>query len=459
MKAAWLERLRALRGLVGAGTPPDDAWIDSDVALTPREARLRQAATLFQWGAAAHGVAVLVLLLALAAGAGAALRGLLLAGYTGPDDTALLLILPGLLINCGVLLLLAVGTLAQEFWLPVLLALALLANGLALALVGFTPALLLLLPALWAARRLLPDRQAFHINPVAAIELRGRMRGARAFAIITVFLTMMGSFTVLLYLLQLPAVAGGRTIITGELGRILFTGVVAVELLMIIFIVPALTAGAVTGERERKTYDLLQTTLLSAPAFIVGKMEAALGYILLLLLSAIPLQSIAFLFGGISEFEVLLAFVILAVTAVLLAALGLFFSSLTERTLTATVRVYTLALAVVFALPVVSLVLLRQAFGQAVAGVAVGGASPLLEALTIYLDMLIASVNPVTAAYYTGQMLINQGQVTLMQVQLQTTGGTIPVLSPWILLTVGYLVLAALLILLAVRRMRRSGGS
>jgi ABC-2 type transport system permease protein len=395
----------------------------------------------------------------VAVGAGASLPGLLAGGYSGTSDAAMPVILLGIFINVGILLTLAVGTLAQEFWTMGFMALVLLANAIALVGLRFLPAVAAILPMLWAGSILLRDVRAFHGNPVAAKELRGRMRGVRAFAIITVFLAMMGSFTVLLYVLQLPGVMGGRTIITGELGRILFTGVVGVELMMIIFIVPALTAGAITGERERKTYDLLQTTLLSAPSFIVGKMESALGYILLLLLSAIPLQSIAFLFGGISELEVLLAFVILAVTALLLAAMGLFFSALTERTLTATVRVYMVSLGVVFALPIVSLLLFRQAFSLAISGLAVGGVSPFMEALLIYVDMLIVSINPVTAAHYTQQMLINHQEIAVLNVQLQTTGGTIPVIAPWILLTVGYLVLAALLILLAVRRMRRSGGS
>ncbi|MFN8375727.1 MAG: hypothetical protein U0694_23005 [Anaerolineae bacterium] len=77
------------------------------------------------------------------------------------------------------------------------------------------------------------------------------------------------------------------------MGRLLFAGIVGIELLLIIFIAPSFTAGSITGERERKTYDLLQTTLMSSPMFVIGKLESALSYVLLLLLSAIPLQSIA----------------------------------------------------------------------------------------------------------------------------------------------------------------------
>lgn len=286
-------------------------------------------------------------------------------------------------------------------------------------------------------------------------ELRGRMRGMRSFAIITIFLALMGSFTVLLYLLQLPRLAVNDTIITGELGRLLFIGVVGAELLLIVFIVPALTAGAITGERERKTYDLLQTTLLPASTFIMGKMESALGYILLLLLSAIPLQSISFLFGGISPTEVTISFVLLAATALVLGALGMFFSATADRTLSATVRVYTVAVGFLFGVPLISFFLFQGAFGNAIAGVRVAAASPAREALTIYGDMIAASLNPVTAAFYTQQMLIDQQEIALFQVQLSDSS-FIPVVAPWILTVILYTGLAALLLLFGVQVMRRS---
>jgi len=300
------------------------------------------------------------------------------------------------------------------------------------------------------------DIGAFHANAVATKELRGRMRGVRSFAIITIFLLLMGSFTVLLYMLQLPRLNTNDTIITGELGRLLFVGVIGIELLLIVFIVPALTAGAITGERERKTYDLLQTTLLSAPTFIVGKMESALGYIMLLLLSAIPLQSIAFLFGGVSGTEVLIALALLSVTGISLGALGMFFSAMTERTMTATVRVYTVAVVLVFGLPLVSFLLFGGAFASAITGTAVTANTPLQESVLIYGDMITSSLNPVTSAFYTQQILIDRQVIALFDVQLASNGNTIPVIAPWVLTSVIYTGITGVLILLAVWQMRRS---
>ena len=111
-----------------------------------------------------------------------------------------------------------------------------------------------------------------------------------------------------------------------------------------------------TGERERQTYDLLKITLLPRPTFLVGKLESALGFIVLLLLSAIPLQSIAFLFGGVSETELIVSFIMLTVTSITFGAVGIFFSTLTDKTVTASVRSYSAALIVLIGVPVVTCV-------------------------------------------------------------------------------------------------------
>lgn len=453
-----IKLLNNVRGLF-TGSSGEEAWIDSE-QLTPREAKVKHITQVLQWAAIVNGGLgmLLAIIVALTGNSQAGLTTALMSGLPVSSGTVTLYLILALLGNASLLMLLSVGAMAQEAWTLLLIVALGLLNIIGLIVWLFWPALLTLLPLVYVVYQAIQDIGAFHGNPVTIKELRGRMRGVRAFAIISIFLILMSSFTVLLYLLRLPEVAGQRTISPGELGRELFRGIVGVELLLVIFIVPALTAGAVTGERERKTYDLLQTTLLSAPSFLVGKMESALGYILLLLLSAIPLQSIAFLFGGVSEVEVVIAFVILVISGLVLGAMGLFFSALTERTLTATVRVYTVAVALIVGVPFLSFFLFQGAFGNAVAGIApVVGSTPTLEATLIYLDMIAASLNPITAAFYSQQMLVDFQAVFVMDVQLASDGSSIPIIAPWVLMSGIYLAAAAVLMTLAVRRMRRGG--
>ena len=443
--------------------PEEREWqpIPADL-LTPREILLRRASRIMLWGAALHLMAGIGLIgLAVAAASGdktlfGEIQRLLLSGFSGGDDTAALLAIAALFANMTLLLALSVVILAQELWTVFAAWILTAVNLAALFGLGFTPSLLAIAPLVAVGLMTLGDLGVFRLNPVMLKELRGRMRGLRGFAIITIFLILMSFFTILLYLLRVPQ---GGVVVTGELGRLLFIGVLFIELMLIIFIVPALTAGAITSERERKTYDLLQTTLITKAAFVVGKTQSALGYIALLLLSAIPLQSIAFLFGGVSESEMILALLILAVSAAALGAFGMFFSSVTERTLSATVRAYTAALAIAVGLPIAALALFRGAYGNVINSVAANVSdNPTIEAAVIYLDMIAAGLNPIMATIYSQQMLIDHQQLIAMRVTLSSSGATIPVLSPWIILTLGYLSTAALLILLAVRRMERQGG-
>jgi hypothetical protein len=426
-----------------------------------REARLNRTALILLIGAAVYGaLALLVALGGIIGGingtpdTAAALRGLLLTGYTGADDIALILLILLALISGGALLVVMVGVLAQEPWALLLsVALAVAAVTLLVTL-GYTPALIALVALAAALYPVLRDLRTLRTNPVARKELRERMRGARAFAVISVYLALMSAFAVLLFLVNIPSNPAFAMSVTGNLGRNLFAGLVGLQLLLIIFIAPAFTSGAITGERERKTYDLLQITLLSHPSFIIGKLESALGYIFLLLLAAIPLQSIAFLFGGVTEIELLLSFVILTVTAVTLGTVGLFFSTLVDRTIAASVRAYTAALAVLVGVPILGGFAINF-FNNAASGSGTGfNGSPLVESALIYLGALLTSLNPITTALSSQQLLLDRQSAGFLYATLSSTGGTVPVASPWISFAVIYLLVAVVLIVISVRRVR-----
>jgi ABC-2 type transport system permease protein len=436
--------------------------IAPEAPLTPREARIQRAALILRWGAIINGVLAFLVVLAVTVAALAAnpdLRALpgelLLARFTGTDELAVLALGLLLLANVSLLLVVMVGVQAQELW-SVLLALFVMVGSLvALITQGYWPALVTIAAIVWAGALIVRDRGSFRANPVMLKEVRERMRGARAFVVISVYLALMSAFTVLLYLIQRGVVQEAASAVTGELGRVLFAGVIGIQLLLIIFIAPAFTAGAVSNERERKTYDLLQITLLPKPSFITGKLESALSYIVLLLLAAIPLQSIAFLFGGVSETELILAFVILAVTAVALGTVGLFFSTFVDRTLTASVRAYTVAVAVIVGIPLL-LGFFINMYNSALVGTGTSfSGSPAAEAALIYIGALLVSLNPVTTAIATQQLLIDQQTIGFWTATLSTDGSSIPLVSPWISFAILYLMISAVLIVFSVRRMQQ----
>lgn len=425
---------------------------------TPRDRMLSDAAGVLGIGAVVHAIfAGVIFLLGALSGIGVLsdlptlLRSVFLFGYSGAADTALAILILLSLLATSLLLVTMVGIMAREIWaLPVMAVLVILAVA-ALILIGFTPGLIAVAVIAVAGRMLLADARAFRVNPVMLKELRGRMRGFRAFAVLTIYLGLMGAIALLLYLVYGSFARGTGSAAAGEIGRVLFFGIVGIELLLILFIAPAFTAGAITGERERQTYDLLQTTLLAKPTFIIGKLEAALGYIVLLLLSGIPLQSLAFLFGGISESEIALSVLILLVTAILLGTVGIYFSAALPRTLVASARAYGVVIGATFVAPILisvivniinDLIFTRQGVLP----------SPVMEALLRYIDLLLTSINPIAAGINSQALLIDQNVVAFYSYTLRSDGSTIPMVSPWVLFTIIYLSASAVLIALTIRK-------
>jgi ABC-2 type transport system permease protein len=287
-------------------------------------------------------------------------------------------------------------------------------------------------------------------NPVVLKELRGRMRGARAFVVLTVYLALLGAFSSLVYVaVSESSTSASGQVTVGEIGRTLFGGIVGIEMLLVAFIAPAFTSGAISGEREHQTYDLLRTTLLPSRAFVLGKLLSAMLYVLLLLLAAIPLQSIAFFFGGVAETEIILSFVILAATALLFSTIGIYFSARSNRTLSASVMTYATAMFIMFGLPLI-LGAIMLLFGFSLTDVQSSNG----EVALLYISGVLLSLNPAATALATQYVLLSRRTVGIFSYTL-SGGDKATLISPWIPFTVMYLLLTVVFFVLAVRRVHR----
>lgn len=173
-------------------------------------------------------------------------------------------------------------------------------------------------------------------NPVLAKEFQWRMRAKKTPWMIFFYLFIMGGIILsFLYLFK-----RGQSWFNPDDSMYLFTGLALVQLLMMAFVVPGITAGLISGERERQTLPLLLTTTLSSSKIVLSKWVASLSFMVLLLIASFPLYIIVFLFGGISPGHVFKVFVHFFVTMVFLGSLGIFYSSLIKRTGLATVMAY-----------------------------------------------------------------------------------------------------------------------
>lgn len=171
-----------------------------------------------------------------------------------------------------------------------------------------------------------PPRAGFP-NPVLWRELRARFRGPRAYSLITAYLVFILGLAFAVYRQGLDDGAAAA-----QIGQALFGALLLAQLIGILLVAPALTMAALSGEVERRTYELLLATPLSGMAIVRGKLGAALAFLLVLLASGLPFLGLAWSLGGAGLLDLLAVQISLLLAAALLACLGLGASALLLRT-------------------------------------------------------------------------------------------------------------------------------
>ena len=177
------------------------------------------------------------------------------------------------------------------------------------------------------------------INPIYRQESRA---GARSFKLPLIILGFNSVLAVVALLYMYSMITQVR--LTAEIQYSSFLGlysfVATVEFVLLLFIIPGLTAGAISGERERQTLDLMLTTRLKASDIVFGKLVQELSTVFLLIVSSFPILGLVFIYGGVTMPDVGLLLLCYVVTAVLLGSAGLFCSAVARRSTIATVAAY-----------------------------------------------------------------------------------------------------------------------
>ncbi len=286
-------------------------------------------------------------------------------------------------------------------------------------------------------------------NPVILKELRGRMRSRQAFILLTVYLGLIALFIGIIYIFLVgeSSSVGWDPSLRQTMGKVIFGSVVLLELLLVSFFGPGLTAGAITAERERQTFDLLRTTLLSARSLVLGKLGSAFTYLFLLILTALPIESLAFLLGGVGIGELVVSSLMLVVTAIFFCTLGIFFSSFMKRTLTATVSAYA---AILLSILVLVIIFFMVAYIESSSL----SNHPIREYILSIATWALISTNPFMAAVMSEVILVDQQSLFFTNNSLVGNGPSyLP--SPWIIYVLVYLALTWLMIFLSIRRVKR----
>lgn len=181
------------------------------------------------------------------------------------------------------------------------------------------------------------SKNSFRINPVLLKELKVKMRSWRAAILIGSYNLVLALLTIFIVKITMNNNIG---VVRQENIFLTYAFIVAAQFGLITLIAPALTAGAISGEREKQTLDILLSTTLNHRSIILGKLFSSLSQIILLIISSVPVFSIIFLYGGIGLSGLLQVFLFYILLAITLGSIGIFFSTFIKKSTAANVLTY-----------------------------------------------------------------------------------------------------------------------
>ena len=176
-------------------------------------------------------------------------------------------------------------------------------------------------------------------NPVLQRELVVNLRMTRSFVLLFFYVGLLG----LLVFAAWPSeqrLDMAQPEAAKRLVNLFFLG----QYMLMSLMVPSFAAGAITGEKERKSYEMLLASPLRPGAMLLGKLGAALGHLAILMISSLPIVMLCLPLGGVSLYEVFAAYFAMIMSVALFGMMSLWCSSYFVRTSAALVVSYLLIL-------------------------------------------------------------------------------------------------------------------
>lgn len=175
-------------------------------------------------------------------------------------------------------------------------------------------------------------------NPVLVKEIKLRFRSPKSFVGILFYLIAMCIFVFGFILLTTQFTGTGY--FRPEESFFMFAMLTYIQLGLILFITPGLTAGAISSEREKQTLNILLTTAQTSFQIISGKLTSSIAFLLLLLTAGLPIYSMVFLFGGVSPGQLGVIFLFFFLTMLAIGSIGIMYSTIIRKTIVSMIATY-----------------------------------------------------------------------------------------------------------------------
>lgn len=105
------------------------------------------------------------------------------------------------------------------------------------------------------------------------------------------------------------------------------------QLVILGLLVPIRTASAISGEKERQTFDIMMTTSMSPFSVIMGKVMTAVVQSMFFVVASMPIMALPFIIGGMSWGYLFLFLGIALLVAFFSASIGILCSSLCKKSI------------------------------------------------------------------------------------------------------------------------------
>ncbi|PQO39444.1 ABC transporter permease [Blastopirellula marina] len=182
-------------------------------------------------------------------------------------------------------------------------------------------------------------------NPVLQRELLVNLRTARAFLLLLAYQMLLAAIVYFAW----PQVERLDLSADQEAARRLFDLFFLGQFVLASLMAPSFASGTLTGEKERKTYEMLLASPLKPGAIVVGKLLASLAHLALLIFTSLPIVMLCLPLGGVSLYELLAAYAILMVAVATFGMISVACSSFFARTSSSLVVSYLLILPIALA--------------------------------------------------------------------------------------------------------------
>lgn len=189
-------------------------------------------------------------------------------------------------------------------------------------------------------------KNRFKINPILKKEM---VVGSRSMKMSWAIMAVSGILTsIVVFVLLITGVTssygGGYSY---QSLVVLFPVLGCTECGLLSLMVPVITSGSISGERERQTLDIMLTTPISPFSIVLGKLWSAMMIVMMYMIASIPVMAIAFILGGLSWWNLLGLFVMLLYLGIYVGSVGIFCSSIVKKSIAATILTIVIGIGII----------------------------------------------------------------------------------------------------------------